>query len=90
MQKNDVGDAKQEVATNLCMLEDLELCERGVDRIWRPDEDGEPAYRLEDYSMEAEYVYYYCNECHQDWVINAVQDREAAWELVEEHLSKED
>lgn len=90
MATNSVSDAKQEVVKNLCLLEDMELCERGVDSIWRPDEDGEPAYHLEDYSMEAEYVYYYCNECQQDWVINAVQDRYKAWELVKAHLSKED
>lgn len=89
MVKNDVGDAKQEMATNLCMLEDMEICERGVDRIWRPDEDGEPAYQLEDYSMEAEYVYYYCNECQQDWRITDKLSRDDAWELVKAHLSKE-
>ena len=84
--KNDVSDAKQEVATN-CTLEDIELTEKGVHSVWRPDENGDADYHIEDWSMEAYYAYYNCTNCGDDWVINAAQDKDTAWKLVKEHIN---
>jgi hypothetical protein len=85
--KDGVSTAKLGTLPKNCSLEDVEIIEKGVHSVWSVDENGEAQEHIEDYSMEAYYAYYDCTGCGQDWVINAVQDKEQAFKLVKEHLN---
>lgn len=71
----------------MCSIDDIEVCEKLVQVISDVSYDGEPTNVQEVYRDEAEIAYYYCNECDTDWTITAVQDQDATWALVAEHLN---
>lgn len=85
--KNNVSDAELSVDPNLCQLSDIEICERGVDEVSFVDEDGNPTDHKETWMGEAEFAYYYCNECGEDWRGTAMQDQAQCWKLAKEHLN---
>lgn len=64
----------------------VEICERNVHEISYVDEDGQPTGHKETYLGEAEFAYYYCTQCGEDWSATAVQNQEQAWKLVKEHF----
>lgn len=84
---NGVSAVKQAPSKIPCTLSDLEVCIRNIDLIYGVGLDGEPVERFMTYDAEAVIAYYACNNCRQDWSVTAVQDREAAWKLAEEHLN---
>lgn len=86
---NDIAGAKLKVATNSCTLADVELCEKGIQQVWRVSDDGEADYLMESYFDEATFSYYYCTSCETDWAINSSQDIKKAWLLVKEHFNGE-
>lgn len=73
----------------MCSINDIEVVEKGVHSVWSVDDEGDAQVHKEDYSMEAYYAYYYCDNCGDDWVINSVQTKEQAWKLAKEHLNEE-
>jgi hypothetical protein len=85
--QNSVSDVNS-AWTPSCSIDDVEICERGIDEISYVDKDGLPTDHKETYMGEAETAYYYCDDCGEDWVVNAVQSQEQAWKLVKEHLSE--
>lgn len=66
----------------------VEIAERGVQEISYVDEDGLPTEHKETYLGEAEFAYYYCTQCGNDWSATAVQSQEQAWKLVKEHFAE--
>lgn len=90
--KDGVGDAKLEVDKNPCTLDDIELVEKGVQSVWRPDAEGNADYHIEDYSMEAHYAYYSCTNCgmmfdmERDDFGRIGYEKEEEWKKVKEHL----
>lgn len=67
-----------------CTLQDIEMVEKDVQQVWRPDEDGDADEYLESYSMEAYLAYYYCTNCTQDWKVEA--NHKEVWKKVKEHF----
>lgn len=93
MVANSVSDAELAVDKNPCTLEDIELTEKGVHSVWRPDENGDADYHLEDYSMEAYYAYYNCTNCGETFDMERDDfgriwhDKDEEWAKVKEHIN---
>ena len=88
MVTNSVSDAKQR-ADKKCTINDVELVYKGVHDVYTINEDGEILELKETYGDESYFGYYYCESCGEDWSGTAFQDREQAFKLVKEHLTKE-
>ena len=73
----------------MCSTNDIEICERGIDKISSVDEFnlGEPHIMIELYEDEARFAYYYCRVCQVSWSNQDYKTQELAWEKVKEHLN---
>lgn len=69
-----------------CTLEDIEICERGIDEISTVDPDGKPFEHKETYMGEARFAYYWCENCTESWSNQDFKTQEEAWEKVKAHL----
>lgn len=87
--KNDGRNAKLLTDQISCDLDDVEICERGVDEISTVDPEGMPERHKETYMGEARFAYYYCNSCTQSWSNQDFDTQEKAWVAVKEHLNGE-
>ncbi len=81
--------AKQGEDKNFCngSMDDIELVEKGVHSVWSVDDDGDAQDHIEDYSMEAYYAYYDCDNCGGVFDITEL-GKDEAWQAVKEHFNE--
>ena len=88
LERNGVANVKLGSSKDLCRIQDLEICERGIDEISTVDENGAPEFHKETYMGEARFAYYYCDNCTESWSNQDFKTQQEAWEKAKEHLNE--
>lgn len=73
-----------------CVLDDVEVCERGADIISTVDPfgNGQPHIEKEVYGDESHIAYYYCTNCTGSWATQDFGgDADKAWQATKEHFN---
>lgn len=85
---NGVAGVKLDRSKDLCRIQDLEVCERGIDVIYTVDELGEPHMQKEIWGDGSHRAYYYCENCTESWAtVDYSHDPAKTWEKAKEHLN---
>lgn len=89
MNENGDSGAKLHIdQKSACTIDDVEVCERGVDVIYDVDFYGDSTNYIETWSGDAHYAYYHCRECGESWEIETPSDKEKVWDIVKAHLNE--